>query len=160
MKFLSPRRAQLRLSRRPRKVTEAPPHRDDEAYVLLEEARLRCLRLRDEAVAEPRLAMLAVAYREFGMAGYMASSRIPSERRLRLLAEARERCGRATGTAHPLRALMQLAASAAIAVERALVAPGITDHLQTAAEHLVRARVALGDLLTAGTPAATHAVHG
>jgi hypothetical protein len=127
--------------------------------VLLEEARLRCLSLRDEAGADRRAHVLAVAYRELGMAGYMASSRIPSDRRLRLLDEARERSAQSRGS-HGLRALMHVAGAAATAVDRALVAPGITDHVQSAAEHLVRARLALGDVLAAGATAATQAVHG
>jgi hypothetical protein len=166
------------------------PPQDEQAYLLLEEARLRCLRLCEEALTRARRRQLEVAYREIGMAGYMASSRIPSDRRRRLLWQAHERSrasarepsrtsarepsrtsarepsrerareGSAPGgdqrlrdIEHRLSALVALVNAAAGAVDRALVAPGITDHVQSASEHLGRARLALGDLLASPLPA-------
>lgn len=146
------------LPRKRRRLSPPPrPPRDEEAYLRLEEARLHCLRLRDHASSEPARERLAAAYRELGMAGYMASNEIPSRRRLAILAEAHERCERPARDG--LRTLHTLAQQAAVAVERALVAPGITDHLQLAVEHVARAEVALGAILVDAPTAAAGAHH-
>jgi hypothetical protein len=146
-------RKRIRFRRAVRPSPAEALSREHDAYRLLEEARLRCLQLREEVRSEARRRLLREAYRELGLAGYLASSRIPSAPRLELLAAAHAAGAEAAGEAHGARALLAVVASAATAVEAALVAPGVTDHVQQAAEHLARARRELTEALSASAAA-------
>jgi hypothetical protein len=61
------------------------------AYVLIEEARLRCEALADQFGDD---AVLQAAHRDIGLAGFHASSNFASELRERSLNEAHSRCRR------------------------------------------------------------------
>jgi hypothetical protein len=120
---------------------------DHQAYRLLEEARLRCLHLRSRVEADDGRERLDEIYRALGMAGYLASSRIPSGPRLELLGGAQsaaEAGGSGPGAEVDEGALMRLLVAAGVALDRAPAVPGMTDHVVQAAEHLARAREALG----------------
>lgn len=136
---------------------------DHQAYRLLEEARLRCLRLLGTAEMERRRERLRDVYRWIGMAGYLASSRIPSGQRLALLGDAKaaaEAGPTGSGGEGGEAALARLVAAAGAALDRAPAVPGMTDHVPQAAEHLARAREALGGAFAAPAGAATPAVPG
>lgn len=62
------------------------------AYVLLEEARLVCERLRHEAGSHEELDLVLEAHADVGLAGYMASDRMEPPLRTALLGLVRERC--------------------------------------------------------------------
>jgi hypothetical protein len=65
--------------------------RTGDAYVLLEEARLRCEALTAQAATERDWSLLRRIHREIGMAGWLVSDKLDSDRRLSLLATAQRR---------------------------------------------------------------------
>ncbi len=127
------------------------------AYMLLEEARLRCKLLLDECPEaeaydvdadalgpEPGGLSLGGLYGDLGIAGYYASARLEPSRRKRLLAQAHARSDRgAAGTASSIRALTDVTAAATRTVERALTVTGLLDHLHLAHIHVMSACEAL-----------------
>ncbi|MGH2929189.1 MAG: hypothetical protein ACRDL8_13380 [Solirubrobacteraceae bacterium] len=159
-------RLSLSRSHRPRRRTSCSEptiaQRDETAYVLLAEARLRSewlcanaerlcadperLCADPEREREPQAGMPAL-HRELGRAAYHASERIPSDRRRALLEQARAAAQRA---AHSDRervdALQALTVQAEQAVRQCLVAPGLTDHMNHADLHLRTGRELLADL--------------
>ncbi len=78
----------------PPPASEPLESRDQRAYVALEEARLRCEKLRAHASTRAQQDGLHRLHRELGLAGLLASSNIPARVRLALLSDAHERCTR------------------------------------------------------------------
>src|ERR1700759_3795673 len=74
-----------------KQLTERPALPDENAYRLIEEARLRCQRRLQKCIGEAERARWTSVHRELGMAGYLASGEIPPNKRVELLARARER---------------------------------------------------------------------
>lgn len=114
---------------------------DETAYRLIEEARLRCLSLRDRAGEDiERLRWMSV-HRELGMAGYLASTEIPSCKRRSLLAQAHEALtGAPSDAGEEEYTILKLITSAAAETVEALLVPALAEPVQLATEHLARAR--------------------
>jgi hypothetical protein len=116
------------------------------AYVLLEEARLRCEDLIAHAVTARERSSLGQIHRELGMAGWIISAEIESGQRLQLLAGARDRSRR------PVLNAGNALASAALLAEDALTRglaqeDPLSDQLQLAHLHLLDAEALLHDHL-------------
>ena len=113
------------------------------AYMLLEEARLRCGALLDESSeleADRDGLSLSGLYGNIGIAGYYASARLEPVRRKELLAQAHARCERGmSGTLSSVRALADVTAAATRTVERALTVTGLLDHMHLAHIHVMSA---------------------
>lgn len=125
-------------------------HRDAHAYVLLEEARLRCEQLCSEAATSPQGKALQAVHRELGLAGLFASSNIPTQVRQTLLADAHRRCEQPVAeTSDQLGGLIVVLLSATHAVEDGLLAPGLSDHINLAHIHVLRGQELLPDHFTA-----------
>lgn len=118
------------------------------AYMLLEEARLRCGALLDEeqdADSDPD--GLNGLYGDLGIAGYYASARLEPGRRNQLLAQAHARSDRNHISAGgPVRALADVTAAATRTVERALTITGLLDHMHLAHIHVISACEALDSM--------------
>lgn len=124
--------------------------RERAAYVLLEEARLRCERI-DGAVHQNDLGAL---HREIGIAGFCASEKLPRAHRTQALACARDRAA-AARDARDGWALACLLERSQRAVQESLIAPGISDHMREALLHLLSAQELLGAIRSRGArPAA------
>jgi hypothetical protein len=103
------------------------------AYVLLEEARLVCERLRHEADSHEELDLLLEAHGDVGLAGYVVSDRMESPLRHALLALVHERRVSETLTADQCREhVLLLCLHAADVLERATAAPRIGPDLRSA----------------------------
>jgi hypothetical protein len=117
------------------------------AYMLLEEARLRCRSLVDESddgYVDPDGLSLNGLYRDLGIAGYYASARLEPARRYQLLAQAHARADRGGSAADgSVRALVDVTAAAMRTVERALTVTGLLDHMHLAHIHAMSACEAL-----------------
>jgi hypothetical protein len=117
------------------------------AYMLLEEARLRCRLLLDESQEadwDPDGLSLSGLYGDLGIAGYYASARLEPCRRKQLLAQAHARCDRGlSGTEGSVRALADVTTAATRTVERALTVTGLLDHMHLAHIHVMSACEAL-----------------
>jgi hypothetical protein len=114
------------------------------AYMLLEEARLRCRSLLEEShdsYIDPDGVSVNGLYGDLGIAGYYASARLEPARRRQLLAQAHARSDR--GDASPVRALADVTAAATRTVERALTITGLLDHMHLAHIHVMSACEAL-----------------
>jgi hypothetical protein len=97
----------FRRRRRSEPVPEPPAGRDASAYVLLEEAKLRCETLRGQARTHVRRQELHRLHRELGIAGLVASSNVPSHERHMLLERAHEQSARPVDQcSDPIRALV------------------------------------------------------
>jgi len=122
------------------RVTESSCwERDGCAYLLLEEARLRCEALREASSGAQRDALHRL-HREIGRAGLLASARIPTYTRHELLAQARVACAGATADRREAtRALVLVVGRAQRAVERALGPPELSDHIGRARRHVLGA---------------------
>lgn len=128
--------------------TQADPSTSSEelAYLLLEEARLRCKSL---LAAEhghheyPDSLTLTGLYGDLGIAGYYASARLEPRRRRQLLAQARARSGMLSAASDDsedaVRALAEVTAAATRTVERALTITGLLDHVHLAHLHVMAA---------------------
>lgn len=120
--------------------------RDESAYTVLEEARIRCESMLAQTQSESESRWLKALYRELGTAGFLASENIASHRRVELLELARRQAGAPVVSARePLGALLTLARHAGRAVEQALIAPGLSEHMLCARQHLVAAIDLLDD---------------
>lgn len=141
------------------------------AYVLLEEARLRCGSMLEDSGTQldPDCLSLNGLYGDLGIAGYYASARLEPDRRRQLLAQARARSyrggpvsGRGTMVSSrceasasqavvaprrcdtaAVRALVDVTAAATRTVERALTLTGLLDHMHLAHIHVMSACEAL-----------------
>jgi hypothetical protein len=115
----------------PGSVARSAAKREEAAYVLLEEARLRCAALLARAVRSRERQPLSAIHRELGLAGFFVSESLTSRRRQTALALAHRRCVKAGADVDPLRSLKTLAKRARCAVEDALVALGLSDHVHS-----------------------------
>lgn len=126
-------------------LVEKSTSSEELAYMLLEEARLRCHALIDEGseVLGPDLDNLSLTglHGDLGIAGYYASTRLDPARRRQLLAQARVRSDR--GDASSVRSLADVTAAATRTVERALTVTGLLDHMHLAHIHVMSACEAL-----------------
>jgi len=117
------------------------------AYMLLEEARLRCKALLDDSgefYVDPDGLSLNGLYGDLGIAGYYASARLAPTRRRQLLAQAHTRSARADSVgSSAVRALIDVTAAATRTVERALGVTGLLDHMHLAHIHVMSACEAL-----------------
>lgn len=123
-------------------ILEQGTSSEELAYMLLEEARLRCRSMLDdgqEADADPDGLSLSGLYADLGIAGYYASARLEPARRKQLLAQAHARCDRSICTASSVRALADVTAAATRTVERALTVTGLLDHMHLAHIHVMSA---------------------
>lgn len=121
-------------------VDEKGTSSEELAYMLLEEARLRCRSLLEESPeshSDPDSLSLTGLYGDLGIAGYYASARLEPARRRQLLAQARARSGR--GDATSVRTLADVTAAATRTVERALTVTGLLDHMHLAHIHVMSA---------------------
>jgi hypothetical protein len=119
------------------------------AYMLLEEARLRCGSLLDdsgESYADPDGLSLHGLYGDLGTAGYHASARLEPARRRQLLSQAYARSERYGVDGGSARALVDVTAAATRAVERALTVTGLLDHMHVAHIHVMSACDALDSM--------------
>ena len=117
------------------------------AYMLLEEARLRCHSMLDEAddcVLDAEGLGLDGLYGDLGIAGYYASTRLEPARRRQLLAQAHARSDR--GDTGSVRVLADVTAAASRTVERALTVTGLLDHMHLAHIHVMSACEALDSM--------------
>lgn len=117
------------------------------AYILLEEARLRCRSLlgdRDDCCFDRDGVSLHGLYSNLGIAGYYASARLEPARRRQLLAQAHARSDRGDPTS--VRTLADVTAAATRTVERALTVTGLLDHMHLAHIHVMSACDALDAL--------------
>lgn len=125
-------------------LVEKSTSSEELAYILLEEARLRCQSLlaeRDDSYFDPDGVSLTGLYSDLGIAGYYASARLEPARRRQLLAQAHARSDR--GDAMSVRALADVTAAATRTVERALTVTGLLDHMHLAHIHVMSACEAL-----------------
>jgi len=115
------------------------------AYMLLEEARLRCRALLEDSseglYLDPDGLSLNGLYGDLGIAGYYASTRLEPDRRRQLLARAHARSDRDDATS--ARALADITGAATRTVERALTITGLLDHMHLAHIHVMSACEAL-----------------
>ena len=122
-------------------VDEKGTSSEELAYMLLEEARLRCHALlqdgREDGCLDPDGLSLNGLYGDLGIAGYYSSARLEPARRRQLLAQARARSDR--GDATSVRALADVTAAATRTVERALTITGLLDHMHLAHIHVMSA---------------------
>lgn len=119
------------------------------AYMLLEEARLRCKSLlAEERASSDAAGTLTVAklYGELGIAGYYASARLEPDRRRELLALAHTRSRQEGSDSGFVRELTDVTAAATRSVERALALTGLLDHIHLAHVHVMSACDALDAL--------------
>ena len=127
------------------------------AYLLIEEARLRCKFLLDriyETDADPDGLSLTGLYGDLGIAGYYASARLEPGRREELLAQAHARCDRqADGAEGSVRVLADVTAAATRTVERSLSVTGPLDHMHLAHIHVMSACEALDAVFALSTHA-------
>lgn len=122
-------------------VDEKGTSSEELAYMLLEEARLRCRALlddgHDDSYLDPDGLSLSGLYSDLGIAGYYASARLEPARRRQLLAQAHARADR--GDATSVRSLADVTAAATRTVERALTITGLLDHMHLAHIHVMSA---------------------
>lgn len=129
-----------------------PHERDARAYVLVEEARLRCEALQAAACREERRSELRRLHRHLGLAGLYASSNLPSRTRSALLARVHDRCERMSVASTG--GLLRTTRSAARAVRRSLAKDGPAEHMELARLHLSRAMEFLAPASVPGSPLA------
>ena len=130
--------------------TQAPiiddANSEELAYVLLEEARLRCRALLEEerdSSDDSGLVTIEDLYCDLGIAGYYVSARLEPNRRRELLAHARARSRLRNDPNHPsgepVLELTDVTAAATRSVERALAVTGLLDHIHLAHVHVMSA---------------------
>lgn len=83
---------------------------EERAYVLIEEARLRCEALLAAAGREQRQRELHCVHHDLGLSALHVSTHIPSAQRLALLARVHARCDRRPGTRRGLERTVHRAA--------------------------------------------------
>jgi hypothetical protein len=130
-----------RRKRRTSRAAEPLGARDERAYALLEAARLQCEAVRERAASDTQWQALHRVHRQIGLAGLLASSRIPTSTRQALLAHAHAgAAGGGRDWRDPLRGLVAAVTAAEEAVQRADVPRELSDHMHLAQGHLREAR--------------------
>jgi hypothetical protein len=132
---------------RPERSIPTQEEREAHAYLLLEEARLRCERFENG----PLQSELRLIHREIGMAGLFASSEIPSSLRHALLDAARL-YDESPIPGDPVAVLEVALGRACTAVERCLTARAPADHMHLAHVHALGAIDVLNGWLSESTP--------
>ena len=127
---------------------------DESGYLLIEEARARCVALSGQAEGADERDRWRRVHRELGMAGYLISAELPASKRRSLSAEARQRstdfCRRSADAEY---AVLRLITAASSAAGKGLLVPALAEHMQAAAENLGFARQIMVVALTdAGDP--------
>jgi hypothetical protein len=125
----------------------APLAAEEQAYVLVEQARLRCERFRDCAGTDGERVVLGRVHREIGMAGWLASAALEPARRLSLLTAARRYALTPVVHSRSTHALVAAAIEGEDAVTEALTLDGDSDDLHSARLHLLCAMELLADLV-------------
>jgi hypothetical protein len=120
---------------------------DEHAYMLVEQARLRCEHFHDSVATDTERLALEQIHRELGMAGWLISSPLDSVRRLGLLAAAHLQA--TIPTLHPRQAhtLAAIVIEGEDAVVAALMHDTGSDHMHLAHLHLLYAMELLAALL-------------
>jgi hypothetical protein len=120
---------------------------DQHAYVLVEQARLRCERFQQSVATDAERFALEQIHRELGMAGWLISSTLDPVRRLSLLAAAHLLA--TTPAVHHIRAhaLAAIVIEGEDAVVAALTRDTGSDHMHLAHLHLLCAMELLAALL-------------
>ncbi len=115
--------------------------REEASYVLLEEARLLCEGLCCQCGQVEARGILNTLHREFGLAGFFASSNLSAQRRQRLLDDARCRArDHGSSARRIITALRGLTRESLRAIEAAPGAEGFTDNMHLAHVHLLGAQ--------------------
>jgi hypothetical protein len=113
---------------------------DARAYVLVEEARLRCEALCAAAPTDDRRRVLRRLHGNLGLSGLYVSTHIPSRVRRALLARVHVRCAHlGCGGAGTMRGLSRTVHRAARTLSRAMTKDGPAEHRELAQLHLHRA---------------------
>jgi hypothetical protein len=120
---------------------------DEHAYVLVEQARLRCEHFHDSVGTDTERLALEQIHRELGMAGWLISSPLDSLRRLPLLAEAHLQAAIPTLHPRPAHTLAAAVIEGEDAVVAALMYDTGSDHMHLAHLHLLCAMELLAALL-------------
>jgi hypothetical protein len=112
---------------------------DEQAYALVEEARLRCEQLRAEASRDPKRHALRAIHHQLGMAGWAASAELPPQRRQAVLRDAHRHSVRPMR--HPVaeHALAEVVIEAEDALAAGLGHAQQGEHLDLAHAHLLHA---------------------
>jgi len=120
---------------------------EEHAYVLVEQARLRCERFHRMVGTDADRLALEQIHRELGMAGMSISSSLDPVRRLSLLAAAHWQATNPTLHARHAHALAAVVIEGEDAVVAALTRDTGSDHMHLAHLHLLCAMEQLGALL-------------
>jgi hypothetical protein len=107
--------------------------------VLLEEARLRCERLRADAGSDTERYSLNAIHKHLGMSGWAASSALDPPRRQALLARAQKQSGKGGTRTTAEHALVEVVIDAEDVVTDGLGCAEEIDHLHLAHVHLLHA---------------------
>lgn len=112
---------------------------DEQAYALVEEARLRCEQLQAEAARSPKRHALRAIHYQLGMAGWVASTELPPQRRQAVLRDAHQQSVRPMR--HPVaeHALTEVVIEAEDTLAAGLGHDEQSEHLDLAHAHLLRA---------------------
>jgi hypothetical protein len=124
-------------------MTLADLRSDEAAYILIEEARLRCEGFRPR-IGRELSGWFVALHREIGISGYFASERILAPRRVELLGIAAIRSTESDCTS-PLDAIASLMLLALSAAERALASLDSGDHIHLTHVHLLMAAELIAD---------------
>ncbi len=122
-------------------------HSEDQAYVLVEQARLRCEEFHRSVGTDAERLALEQIHRELGMAGWLISSTLDPVRRLSLLATAHVQATIATPHPRHAHALAAIVIEGEDAVVAALTRDTGSDHMHLAHLHLLCAMELLAALL-------------
>jgi Tfp pilus assembly protein PilW len=120
---------------------------DEQAYVLVEQARLRCEQFHRNAGTDAERFALEQIHRELGMAGWMVSSTLDSMRRRSLLAAAHRQAKSPALHRLDVHALAAIVIEGEDAVVAALTRDAGSDHMHLAHLHLLCAMELLAALL-------------
>ena len=120
---------------------------DEHAYILVEQARLRCEHFRDSVGTVDERVSLVQIHRELGMAGWLVSAELDPARRRQLLAAAHQHA--ITSRLHPRQAhaLAAVVIEGEDAVAAALARDADNDHMHLAHLHLISALEQLAALI-------------
>jgi hypothetical protein len=129
---------------------------DERAYVLVEQARLRCERFQHGVSTDAERLVLERIHRELGMAGWLVSSRLDPVRRLSHLAAAHRHAMTPTLHTTDAHALAAVVIEGEDAVVAALTRDPGSDHMHVAHLHLLCAMELLAAFHTAVRRAGDH----
>jgi hypothetical protein len=131
----------------PAAIEVAQLEADEHAYMLLEQARLRCEHFRDGVGTVDERVALERIHRELGMAGRSASAELDPARRRQLLAEAHRHAITPRLHSRHAHALAAVVIGGEDAVVAALARDADNDHMHLAHLHLICALEQLAALI-------------